>query len=212
MSETDMPNQDASERAPEDAAHAAKMKALKAEQDAKVKAKDIRRGVVVVHTGDGKGKSTAGFGVALRAAGHGQRVAVVQFIKGTWKTGEQAAMKRFPEITHVVSGDGFTWNTQDRQQDVASAERGWQRAAEFIASGEYDVVVLDELNIALSYGYLSTDVVVPVLRDKPEEVSIVVTGRGAPEALIEVADTVTLHQPVKHAFEAGIRARQGVEF
>ncbi len=195
-----------------DDAHAAKMKALKAEQDAKVKKNTIRRGVVVVHTGDGKGKSTAGFGVAMRAAGHGQKVAVIQFIKGTWKTGEQAALKRFPEITHVVSGDGFTWNTQDRKQDTASAQKGWQTARDFITSGEYDVVVLDEISIALRYGYLDADEVARVLREKPEKLSIIVTGRDAPQAVIDAADTVSVHQPLKHAFAAGIRARQGVEF
>lgn len=196
----------------DDQAHNARMRALKERQDAEVRSKTIRRGVVVVHTGDGKGKSTAGFGVAIRAAGHGQRVAVVQFIKGTWKTGEQAALKRFPEITHVVAGDGFTWNTQDRAQDIASAERGWAVARDFITSESYDVVVLDELNIALRYGYLDADEVAAMLRDKPAEVSIVVTGRDAPAAVIEAADTVTDHTLVKHAYAAGIRARRGVEF
>lgn len=195
-----------------DEEHNARMKALKAAQDAEVATKTIRRGVVVVHTGDGKGKSTAGFGVAIRAAGHGQRVAVVQFVKGTWKTGEQAALKRFPEITHVIAGDGFTWNTQDRAQDVASAQRGWAIARELIASEEFDVVVLDELNIALRYGYLDATDVAAVLRDKPQELSIVVTGRDAPQAVIDAADTVTVHTPLKHAYAAGIRARRGVEF
>lgn len=194
------------------AAHTARMKKMKAEQDAEVRSKTIRRGVVVVHTGDGKGKSTASFGVALRAAGHGQKVAVVQFIKGKWKTGEQEAIKRFPEITHVVSGDGFTWNTQDRAQDIASAERGWEAARGFIGSGEYDVVILDEINVALRYDYLDADAVAQVLRDKPEAVSIIVTGRDAPQAVIDAADTVTEHRLVKHAFQAGIRARKGVEF
>ncbi|MCK6504037.1 cob(I)yrinic acid a,c-diamide adenosyltransferase [Myxococcota bacterium] len=193
-------------------AHNERMRKLKEKQDAEVRSKTIRRGVVVVHTGDGKGKSTAAFGVALRAAGHGQRVAVVQFIKGTWKTGEQAALTRFPEITHVVSGDGFTWNTQDLAQDIASAQQGWQQARAFIASGEFDVVIVDELNIALRYGYLDADEVALVLRDKPEQVSVVVTGRGAPRQIIDVADTVTEHTLVKHAYEAGIRARKGVEF
>ena len=196
----------------DDAIHNAKMKALKEAQDAEVRSKTIKRGVVVVHTGDGKGKSTAGFGVAIRAAGHGQKVAVVQFIKGTWKTGEQAALARFEEITHVISGDGFTWETQDRSQDVASAEQGWSTAKELITSEDYDVIVLDELNIALRYGYLDADEVADVLRNKPVELSIVVTGRNAPQAVIDAADTVTEHTVVKHAFEAGIRARKGVEF
>ncbi|MEC7947277.1 MAG: cob(I)yrinic acid a,c-diamide adenosyltransferase [Myxococcota bacterium] len=194
------------------AEHNARMKELKAVQDAEVRSKTIRRGVVVVHTGHGKGKSTAGFGVALRAAGHGQRVSVIQFVKGTWKTGEQAALKRFPEITHTVSGDGFTWNTQDRDQDIASAQKGWAVATAHIASGDYDVVVLDELNIALRYEYLDADEVAKVLRGKPASVSVIVTGRDAPQAVIDAADTVTDHTLIKHAYKAGIRARKGVEF
>ncbi len=192
--------------------HNAKMKALKEAQDAEVRTKTIKRGVVVVHTGKGKGKSTAGFGVAIRAAGHGQQVSVVQFVKGTWKTGEQAALKRFDEITHTVSGDGFTWNTQDREQDIASAQQGWGVARQHIESGDYDVVVLDEINIALRYHYLDADEVAAVLRAKPTEVSVVLTGRDAPQAVIDAADTVTEHTMVKHAYKAGIRARKGVEF
>lgn len=194
------------------AEHKARMARVKAAQDAEVRSKTIRRGVVVVHTGNGKGKSTAGFGVVLRAAGHGQNVAIVQFIKGTWKTGEGQLLGTLPGVTHVVSGDGFTWNTQDREQDIAAAERGWAQARTFIEEGAHDVVVLDELNLALSYGHLPIDAVVSVLRTKPEHVSIVMTGRGAPEAVIAAADTVTEHTMVKHAYSAGIRARRGVEF
>ena len=206
---SDSPAPDPAESAEE---HRERMKAVKAAQDARVRSNAEHRGVVVVHTGDGKGKSTAAFGVALRAAGHGQRVAVVQFIKGKWKTGEQEALKRFPEITHVVSGDGFTWETQDRAQDIASAERGWETARGFITGGEYDVVILDELNLALHYGLLAVAPVVQVLRDKPDPVSVIVTGRSAPQELIAVADTVSEARLIKHAFEAGIRARKGVEF
>jgi cob(I)alamin adenosyltransferase len=197
--------------------HKAEMQALKAEQDAKVRAKQIERGVLIVNTGDGKGKSTAGFGLALRAAGSGLRVGVVQFIKGTWKTGEGEAFKRFPEITHVICGEGFTWNTQDREKDIQAARRGWQVACDMITAQTdgkptYDLVVLDELNIVLSYEYLPTAEVVPVLANKPAEMSIAVTGRGAPQALIEAADTVTEMKCIKHAFEAGIQARRGIEF
>ncbi len=197
--------------------HKQKMQALKAEQDAAVRAKHEKRGVIVVNTGDGKGKSSSAFGVAIRAAGHGQRVGLVQFIKGTWKTGEQAALKRFPEITHVVSGDGFTWNTQDREQDIASARAGFERAKEMIEATRvgvdpYDVIILDELNIALYYDYLPVDEVVSVLANKPLELSIVVTGRGAKPELIAIADTVTEMRPIKHAYEAGIAARRGIEF
>ncbi len=192
--------------------HKARMKRIKAEQDAEVRSKHIRRGVVVVHTGDGKGKSTAGFGVALRALGHGQRVAIVQFIKGAWKTGEQETIKLLDGIDHVVSGSGFTWNTQDRAADIAQAAEGWEKARAFIEGGEHHVVVLDEINMALKYGYLDAEAVAATLRDKPEAVSVVLTGRGCPQAVIDAADTVTEHTLVKHAFQAGVRARKGVEF
>ncbi|MEM9729938.1 MAG: cob(I)yrinic acid a,c-diamide adenosyltransferase [Myxococcota bacterium] len=198
-------------------AHREKMKALKEEQDAKVRSKEISRGIVLVHTGDGKGKSTAAFGLAIRAVGQGQRVGIVQFIKGTWKTGEKKSLERFPEIDHVVSGDGFTWNTQDREKDIASVRRGWDVALDMIekSRGEdpaYDLVVLDELNIALGMDYLPIEEVVEALKNKPTELSICVTGRGAKDELIEVADTVSEMRLVKHAYEAGIKARRGIEF
>lgn len=201
----------------ENSAHKQRMQQVKEEQDREVRSKHIKRGVIVVNTGDGKGKSTAAFGVAIRAAGHGQRVGLVQFIKGTWKTGEQAAIQRFPEITHVVAGDGFTWVTQDREKDVASARRGWEQAIAMIEASRsdppaYDVLVLDELNVAVGYDYLPIDEVVAALAKKPEELSVVVTGRGAKPELIAIADTVTEMRPVKHAFQSGIRARRGVEF
>jgi cob(I)alamin adenosyltransferase len=199
------------------AAHKARMQQLKEEQDREVRSKNIKRGVIIVNTGDGKGKSTAAFGVAIRAAGHGQRVGLVQFIKGTWKTGEQAALTRFPEITHVVSGDGFTWVTQNREQDVASARAGWDKAVAMIEASRadpssLDVLILDELNVALGYDYLELSEVVAALAGKPEALSIVVTGRGAKPELIAIADTVTEMRPIKHAFERGIKARRGVEF
>jgi len=194
------------------AAHQAEKKAQKAAQDAAVKQRTASRGVVVVHTGDGKGKSTAGFGVAIRAAGHGQRVGVVQFVKGTWATGEQAALRRFDEIDHVVAGDGFTWNSQDLARDIASAEAGWAAARALIEGGEHDVVVLDELNIALRYDYLDLRPILEVLAARPAHVSVVITGRDAKPALIDAADTVTEHRVVKHAWQQGVRARKGVEF
>ncbi len=198
-------------------AHREKMAEVKAEQDANVKKKLIKRGVVIVLTGDGKGKSTSGFGTAIRAAGHGQRVGVVQFIKGTWKTGEQAALKRFPEIEHIISGDGFTWNTQDREQDIRSAETGWGHVTRMIEASrgdtpEFQVLVLDEICYALSIGLLDEERVAKALRDKPTELSIVLTGRGAPQTIMDAADTVSRIEPIKHAFEQGIRARRGVEF
>ncbi len=193
-------------------AHTERMKRLQQEKREEVKSKTIKRGVVVVNTGDGKGKSTSGFGVAIRALGHGQKVAVVQFIKGTWKTGESQFFSRFPEVTHVVSGDGFTWDTQDRDQDIAAATRGFEAAKSLIEAGEHDVVILDEINVAASHGYLDGQAIADVLANKPEHVSVVVTGRNAPQAVIDAADTVTEMRVVKHAFHAGIRARKGVEF
>jgi len=199
------------------AEHKARMEKLKAEQDAEVRKKTIKRGVIIVNTGDGKGKSTAGFGVAIRAAGHGQRVGVIQFIKGTWKTGEQAAFARFPEIDHVVAGEGFTWDTQDRANDMALTREGWERAKQMIEESrgpepKYQVIVLDEINIVLGYDYLPLAEVIETLKNKPIELSIVATGRGAKDELIELADTVTEMRPIKHAYASGIKARRGVEF
>lgn len=193
------------------------MRALKQKQDAAVRSKQIRRGIVIVNDGDGKGKSTAAFGMAIRALGHGQRVGLVQFIKGTWKTGEKEFFKRFPEIDHRTSGDGFTWNTQDRASDVASAERGLALAQEMVEESRgddprYQLVILDEVNIAVGHGYLAVEELVSLAKNKPEELSLVFTGRGAKPELIEVADTVTRMESVKHAYEAGIRARKGVDF
>ena len=192
--------------------HREKMKHLQNAQREEVKKREVDRGVLVVHTGDGKGKSTAGFGVAIRAAGHGQSVGVVQFVKGTWKTGEQAALARFPEIEHVISGEGFTWDTQDRDKDLAAAKRGLDEARRMITSGDYDVVVLDELSFALHVDQLPLDDVLDVLSARPEHVSVIVTGRGAKPEVIALADTVTEHVPIKHAWDAGVRARRGVEW
>ncbi len=200
------------DRLPDAKAHHERMTVLDAQQTQKVKRASGSRGIVLVQTGDGKGKSTSAFGVAIRAAGHGQKVGIVQFIKGTWKTGEQAALKRFPEITHRVSGDGFTWKTKNRENDIASAERGLALATGMITSGDYAVVILDEINVALSYGYLDVQDVVGLVSTKPLEMSIVLTGRGAPPDVIAVADTVTEHRVINHAFQAGMRARKGVEF
>jgi len=197
--------------------HKKRMVEMKAAQKERVKKADIERGVLIVNTGDGKGKSSSAFGTAIRAAGHGQKVGIMQFIKGTWKTGEAESFKRFPEIEHLVSGDGFTWNTQDLDEDIASARHGWQTTVDMIErcrndDPAYDLIVLDELNIALRYDYLDINDVVRVLQGKPEKLSIIVTGRDAKPELIALADTVTDMTMVKHAFEAGIRARKGIEF
>ena len=199
------------------ASHKERMVKLKAEQKARVAKADIERGILIVNTGDGKGKSSSAFGTAIRAAGHGQKVGIMQFIKGTWKTGEAESFKRLPEIEHLVSGDGFTWNTQDMDEDTASARNGWQKTIDMIErcrsdKPDYDLIVLDELNIALRYDYLDIKEVVGVLANKPDKLNIIVTGRDAKPELIEIADTVTDMTMVKHAFEAGIRAQKGVEF
>lgn len=200
-----------------DDTHKREMQEIKRLQDEKVRSKTEKRGIVIVNTGDGKGKSTSAFGMAIRAAGHGYRVGLVQFVKGTWKTGEKEALKRFPEIEHVVSGDGFTWNTQDRAQDIASARRGWEQGVAMIEAARqdpdrYHLVILDEINIALRYDYLPADEVAAVLRNKPLELSIMVTGRDAPQVVMDAADTVTRMENVKHAFDAGIKARRGIDF
>lgn len=202
---------------PDAAEHKKRMAELKAAQQEKVKKADIERGILIVNTGHGKGKSSSAFGTAIRAAGHGQSVGIMQFIKGTWKTGEAEAFKRFPEIEHLVSGDGFTWNTQDMDEDTASARHGWEKTQEMIErcrsdNPDYDLIILDELNIALRYDYLDINEVVSVLQNKPEQLNIIVTGRDAKAELIAIADTVTDMTMVKHAFEAGIRAQKGVEF
>ena len=197
--------------------HKEKMKAIQKEQRQKVREKLIDRGVVIVNTGDGKGKSSAAFGTAFRAVGYGYKVGIIQFIKGAWKTGEQEAFKKFSEIDHIISGDGFTWDTQDKEKDIESAMNGWRKAVEMIEqtrSGEkdYHLIVLDELNIALSIGYVPVEEVVEAIKNKPEKLNIILTGRNAPQEIMDVADTVSEMLPLKHAFEGGIQAQKGIEF
>lgn len=198
----------------EDAArHKAKMAKRKAVQDAEVASKTIEKGLLIVHTGPGKGKSTAAFGLILRALGHGWRVGVVQFIKGAWSTGERTALERFSDlVTWKSMGEGFTWETQDRERDVAAAGRAWAAAQEMMADPAIRLLVLDELNIALRYDYLPLDVVVAALAARRHDLHIVVTGRNAKPELIAAADLVTEMTLVKHHFAAGVKAQQGVEF
>jgi cob(I)alamin adenosyltransferase len=198
---------------PEAERHKARMAKRKAVQDAEVAAKTNEKGLLIVNTGPGKGKSTAAFGLALRMLGHGRRIGVVQFIKGAWGTGERDAFAIFGDrvIWHTM-GEGFTWETQDLRRDIAAAERGWDKACTLLADPTLSLVILDELNIALRYDYLPLDEVVAALAGKPEALSVVVTGRNAPAELIAIADTVTRMECVKHAFEAGVRARRGVDF
>ena len=214
MSDTPTPEQTEEQR---NAEHNAKMAELKRIQDAEVRSKTEKRGLTLVHTGDGKGKSTAAFGLALRAAGNGFRVCVVQFTKGSWKTGEGALLKTLPGVDHLIVGDGFTWNTQDRAADIASAKHGWQVCVDAIEQSrgpdpKYHLIIMDELNIVLRYDYLPIEPVVEAVRNKPRDLHLCITGRDAKPELIEVADTVTEFKKVKHAYEAGVRAMRGIEF
>ncbi|WP_191085582.1 cob(I)yrinic acid a,c-diamide adenosyltransferase [Roseococcus microcysteis] len=198
----------------EEARHRAKMAARKAVQDAEVASKTItEKGLLIVHTGPGKGKSTAAFGLALRMLGAGGRVGVVQFIKGAWETGERAALTQFGDRVRWHSmGEGFTWETQDRARDVAAATRAWEMARAMLVDPALDLVLLDELNIALRYDYLPLEAVLADLAARRPLLHVVVTGRNAKPALIEAADLVTEMGAVKHHFAAGVKAQKGIEF
>jgi cob(I)alamin adenosyltransferase len=195
------------------ARHKAKMAKRKAVQDAEVAGKTIEKGLLIVNTGPGKGKSTAAFGLMLRALGHGWRVGVVQFVKGAWETGERKALDAFGDrIVWHSMGEGFTWETQDKARDIAAAERAFAKARELIADESIRLIVLDELNIALRYDYLPLAEVVAVLSARRPGLHIVVTGRNAKPELIAAADLVTEMTLVKHHFAAGVKAQQGIEF
>jgi len=192
--------------------HRERMQRKKAVVDAGIARATIERGVVVVTTGNGKGKSSSGFGMVARALGHGLRVGVVQFIKGSFATGEEAFFRRFPdEVSYHVMGEGFTWETQDRERDLRAAAAAWDKAAAMLADADVDLVLLDELNIALKYQYVDLAAVLAALAARPPLQHVVITGRAAPPALIEAADTVTEMNVVKHAYEAGIKAQKGIE-
>ncbi|MGI6244577.1 MAG: cob(I)yrinic acid a,c-diamide adenosyltransferase [Pseudochelatococcus sp.] len=193
--------------------HKARMQNRKAVQDAEVAAKTGEKGLLIVNTGPGKGKSTAAFGLALRMLGHGGRVGVVQFIKGAWKTGEREALSVFGErvVWHTM-GEGFTWETQDLERDIAAARRAWDKARELLDDPAFALVILDELNIALRYDYLDLAEVVDALRNRRADLHVVVTGRNARPDLIAAADLVTDMGAVKHHFAAGVKAQAGIEF
>lgn len=195
-----------------DARHKARMERKKEIVDAKIAAAQDERGVIVITTGNGKGKSSSGFGMVVRALGHGMRTGVVQFIKGAQPTGEEMFLRRFPdECAFHVMGEGYTWETQDRARDVAKAEAAWEVARGMLRDPGIGLVLFDELNIALKLHYLDVEQVVAALRARPPMQHVVITGRGAPPALVEAADTVTDMTPVKHAFQQGIKAQRGVE-
>lgn len=191
--------------------HRKRMQRYKALVDARIAAAADARGVLLVLTGNGKGKSSSAFGMVARALGHDLRVAVVQFIKGSFATGEEAFFRRFPEVAWHVMGDGYTWNTQDRAQDERTARRAWEQVKLYLADPAVHLLVLDELNIVLKLGLLPMDDVLDALLERPAGQHVVITGRGAPAALIEIADTVTDMRPVKHAFDVGVMAQKGVE-
>jgi cob(I)alamin adenosyltransferase len=175
--------------------------------------KTEERGLLIVHTGTGKGKSTAAFGMVFRCIGHGMRVGIVQFVKGKWGTGERVVLEKFPElVTCKAMGEGFTWDTQDRARDIAAARAAWEMAKTMIADPSYRLVLLDELNIVLRYDYLPLDEVISTLKGKPRDLHVVVTGRNAKPELIEIADLVTEMTLVKHPFRGGVKAQQGIEF
>lgn len=180
--------------------------------DAKIASATQQRGVILVHTGNGKGKSSAAFGMVARALGHGMRAGVVQFIKGSFSTGEETFFRRFPEVEYHVMGEGYTWETQDRERDIAKAHEAWQVAHTMLRNPDLQLVVLDEINIALKLRYIEIGQVLEALRNRPAMQHVVLTGRGAPDALIEIADTVTEMRPIKHAFDAGIQAQSGIEY
>jgi cob(I)alamin adenosyltransferase len=193
--------------------HRTKMAKRKAVQDAEVAGKTVEKGLLIVHTGTGKGKSTAAFGLALRMLGRGHRVGVVQFIKGAWHSAERDALAAFGEqVSWHTMGEGFTWETQDIKRDIAAAERAWAKALELMAEPTFGLVILDELNIALRYEYLDLDAAVAALRQRRAGLHIVVTGRNAKPELTEAADLVTEMTLVKHHFAAGVKAQAGIEF
>jgi len=193
--------------------HREKMQRRQAARRKVLATRTEERGLLIVHTGAGKGKSTAAFGMVLRCLGHGMRVGIVQFVKGSWETGERTVLARFPDlVTCRAMGEGFTWDTQDRARDIAAARAAWQAAQAMLVDASYRLVLLDELNIVLRYDYLPVSEVVAALKAKPHDLHVIVTGRNAPDELIEAADLVTEMTLVKHPFRAGVKAQKGIEF
>lgn len=197
----------------EAARHREKMAKRKAVQDAEVASKTREKGLLIVHTGKGKGKSTAAFGLALRMLGYGRPIGIVQFIKGAWNSGEKGALERFGDLVEFhTMGEGFTWETQDRARDIAAAEQGWARARALMARPDLALLILDELNIALRYDYLPLALVLEALGSRRPDLHVVITGRNAKPELIAAADLVTEMSLVKHHFADGVKAQQGIEF
>ncbi len=193
--------------------HTEKMKKKKAARDKILATKTIEKGLLIVHTGKGKGKSTAAMGLAARAVGNNMKVGIIQFVKGVWETGERVVLEKFPDLCIMKAmGDGFTWETQDRQRDLAAARAAWETAKEMMADPSFDLVILDEFNIVLRYDNLPLDEIVETLSSKREMLHVVVTGRNAKDELIEIADLVTEMTQIKHPFRSGVKAQVGIEF
>ncbi|MFL0809185.1 MAG: cob(I)yrinic acid a,c-diamide adenosyltransferase [Agarilytica sp.] len=213
MSDENDPNAASSSDQKKDAKHKASMEKQKAKVDQRIEQADIERGVAILLTGNGKGKSSSAFGMVMRALGYGHNVAVIQFIKGEQLSGEEMYVRdTCPHVQFYQMGTGFTWNTQDRSGDIAAAERTWEVASKALADNAIDLVVLDELTYMLAYDYLNKDAVVDAIKNRPVEQSVIVTGRGGGSELREVMDTVSEIKDIKHAFKAGIKARKGVDY
>jgi len=213
MSDERVKKTDLMSEAERDAYHADKMRKKKEARTRMLATKTEERGLLIVHTGKGKGKSTAAFGMVFRAIGHGYPVGIVQFVKGAWGTGERDVLEKFPELVTIKAmGEGFTWDTQDRQRDLAAARAAWDEAKRMIADPGLKMVLLDELNIVLRYDYLPLEEVIEVLSHKPRDLHVIVTGRNAKDELIEIADLVTEMTEIKHPFRSGVKAQAGVEF
>ena len=197
-----------------DAEHNARMKKIQAAQNKKVAAKTVEKGLVIVHTGPGKGKTSAALGMAIRAIGHDMKVGVVQFVKGAMTTGEKAVFDRFPDLIEFKPmGEGFTWDTQDRARDIAVTRTAWEEVKRMIADPSYAMVIADELNIVLRYDYLPVGEVLEAIAGKPHMTHVIITGRNAPQSLIDAADLVTEMAQVKHPFrEQNVKAQRGIEF
>ena len=191
-----------------------KMQRRKEIQAQRLAQADQEKGLIIVNTGKGKGKTTAALGMVMRALGHGFKVAIVQFIKGAWEPAEKAVLSQWEnQLDFLAMGEGFTWETQDRERDILKAQQAWEKAVSFINNSDYQLVLLDEVNVALKLGYLDVESVVNTLKEKPESTHVILTGRGAPKELIEVADLVTEMKLIKHPFkEQGIKAQPGIEF
>ncbi|MEM8719128.1 MAG: cob(I)yrinic acid a,c-diamide adenosyltransferase [Cyanobacteria bacterium P01_G01_bin.39] len=194
--------------------HKQKMQRRKEVQEERLAAKNQEKGLIIVNTGNGKGKTTAALGMVMRSLGHGYKVAIVQFIKGAWEPAEKAVLEKWEDqLKFHAMGEGFTWETQDRERDIEKATAAWSTSLEYILNPEYRLVLLDEINIALKLGYLDIDTVIEGLARKPEDSHVILTGRGAPDKLIAIADLVTEMSLIKHPFrEQGVKAQPGIEF